>query len=251
MAANDSTQRTMPESVQAGLNRFVDQMRSALGDQVVSIMLYGGFVEGAVGTTSTDVNVMVVLKDVSVGALDEAALPVQVGRREFGLAVLLLSEDELRRTTDVFPIKFLDMRRRHRLLHGKDVLADLRISHDHLRLRCEQEIKNLMLRLHQFYLLQAPFFEQVEKTLIRGVLSLVSNLSVLVELKTGAAPTNNDEVIEQAAKLGLDVQPIRKCLSLQQGELELASDELKQLYDSFMRLVHRAAELIDSMEISG
>lgn len=141
----------MPASVQSGLDQFCEKMQSALGEQLVSIVLYGGFVDEDLAPENAAVNVMVVLKDVSVELLDRAAAPVQVAGREFGQRVLLLSEDELRRSTDVFPIKFLEMQRRHLLLQGRDMLADLQISHDHLWLRCEQEIKNLMLRLHHFY----------------------------------------------------------------------------------------------------
>ena len=247
MASNESLEGQLPAAVQSGLDQFCEKMQSALGDQIISIVLYGGFVEKDFIPENTTVKVMVVLKAVSVELLDQAAIPVQVGCREFGLAVLLLSEDELRRSTDVFPIKFLDMQRRHRLLQGQDVLSDLQIAHDHLRLRCEQEIKNLMLRLHHFYLQQAPYFERVEKTLIQGVASFVISLRVLVELKSGTTPSNNEEVLERAEMLGLDIEPVLKCLSLRRGDLELTTDELKQLYDSFMRSVHRAAELIDTI----
>jgi len=247
MASNESLDGQLPTSVQSGLDRFCENMQGALGDQIISIVLYGGFVEKDFIPENTTVKVMVVLKAVSVELLDQAAIPVQVGCREFGLAVLLLSEDELRRSTDVFPIKFLDMQRRHRLLQGQDVLSDLQIAHDHLRLRCEQEIKNLMLRLHHYYLQQAPYFERVEKTLIQGGSSFVISLRVLVELKTGTTPANNEEVFEQAEILGLNIEPVLKCLSLRRGNLELTTDELKHLYDFFMRSVHRAAEFIDTI----
>jgi len=70
---------------------------------------------------------------------------------------------------------------------------------------------------------------------------------VLVELKTGTTPSDNTEVFERAGMLGLNIEPVLKCLSLGRGDLELTTDELKQLYDSFMRSVHRAAELIDTI----
>lgn len=248
MVENYSDPLSVPNSVQDGLNRFVEQMVDILGDQIVSIVLYGVSANTILASADTSPNVMVLLKEVTVSILDDVTLPVQVGNREYGLSTLLLSEDELRRSTDVFPIKFLDMQRRHRLLHGKDILSDLQISREHLRLRCEQEIKNLMLRLHQFYLLQSPYFERIEKTLIRNAISFISNLNVLVELATGTVAAHDDDILEKAVKLEFDVEPIRKCLALRDGKIELATDELKELYDSFMRLVQQAADRIDSLQ---
>ncbi len=167
--------------------------------------------------------------------------------RDFRLAVLILSEDELRRSTDVFPIKFLAMQRRHYILYGSDVLSDLQISREHLRLRCEQEIKNLMLRLHQFYLRWADYPEQIENTLNRAVPAFVRALGVAVELKTETIPQTNDSIVEAAEELGLNTEPIRHSLALKRGESKLGADELKQLYGSFMQSVHKAAELVDML----
>ena len=143
MAANQMAIEGAPQSVQVGVERFCDDLQQALGDQLVSIALYGGLARGEYAATTSDVNIMVVLRDVSIGLLDRIAESVEQGRRVFRLAVLVLSEEDLRRSTDVFPVKFLDMQRRHRILYGRDVFADLTVSREHLRLRCEQELKNL------------------------------------------------------------------------------------------------------------
>ena len=155
MGPNREVTAVLPTPVSQGLERFCSQLQEALGEQLVSVILYGGLAKGEYAASSGDVNLMVVVNEVTVEALDKAISPVQQGMRDFGLAVMLLSEDNLRRSTDVFPIKFLDMQQHHRVVWGKDVLADLLIAKDHLRLRCEQEIKNLLLRLRQFYLHRA------------------------------------------------------------------------------------------------
>lgn len=244
--ATEQWKAALPTAVQAGLERFCEQAQKALGDQLVSIVLYGGFAEEDGSWESRDVHVMVVLKDVTVDLLDRVAPPVQPAMRELRLVVLLLSEDDIHRSTDVFPVKFLHMQRHHHVLFGKQVLSGLQVSRDHLRLRCEQEIKNLMLRLHQSYL-QRPYPEQIELTLKRAFSSLVRNLAVLVELKTGNVPATIDEAVEAAAGLGLNADPLRKTLALRRGELVPDTDELKQLYDSFMQAVRQAATTADTM----
>ena len=168
--------------------------------------------------------------------------------RESRLSLLILSEDELQRSTDVFPIKFLNMQRHHRVLFGKDVLSQLQIAQDFLRLRCEQEIKNLMLRLHQVYLRRAHYPEQIESILSRSVSGFIKALGVMVELKTGAIPPTKDAVVEASHELGLNVDPIWRVLALKRGQSTPGGDELKRLYAGFMHTVREAAELVDKLE---
>jgi hypothetical protein len=96
------------------------------------------------------------------------------------------------------------------------------------------------------YLQRTHFSEQVESTLKRAISSFVRSLRVLVELKTGAPPAR-DGVIGAAKKLGLNTEPLRKSLALKRGEFQPGTDELRQLYDSFMQTVRQAAELADRL----
>jgi hypothetical protein len=238
----------LPAPVREGLERFCHQLENVLGDGLVSLVLYGGLAKNdPYDPRTSDVNVMVVLKEVTVEILDVLAPLVQKGRRAFRLSPMVLTENDLRTSTDVFPIKFLDMQKHHRVLWGQDVLAELPVAREHLRLRCEQEIKNLMLRLRQFYLQRAHLPEAIEGTLNRALASLWASLAVLVELKSGEAPAGHGDVLEAAEKLGLDTQALQSALALRRGERKPDAAELKQLYDAFMRTVQQAAEIADTL----
>src|SRR5262249_25071672 len=56
---------------------------------------------------------------------------------------------EIPRLAEVFPTRLLDIRDHHLLLHGEDVFAGLEIDGKLLRLRVEQELSNLSLRLRR------------------------------------------------------------------------------------------------------
>ena len=237
----------VPASVRTGLERFCTQIQDGLGDALVSIVLYGDLVRGDYAPSTSDVNVMIALREVGVELLDRAAPAVRKAARACRVAVLVLTEEDLRRSTDVFPIKFLDMQRHHRVLFGKDVLSDLPIAHDHLRLRCEQELKNLMLRLRRMYLERGNTPKGIERTLVAAVSALRRDLGVLAELKTGQAPDAGRDLVAVAEQLGLDVEPIRRAQALQRGEQRPDSGELKRIYDGFMQTVQQAAHLADAL----
>jgi hypothetical protein len=161
---------------------------------------------------------------------------------------MVLSESDLDRLASAFPIKFLDIQQSHRLLWGRDVFTGLRIGKEHLRLRCEQELQNLMLRLRQFYLQRGQRPELIEATLSRTISGFLTSLRGLLIVKTGKAPATKEEIMEAAAReLGLDEKPLRDILALKTGQSKPDATELKRLYDSFMATVQKAAQTVDQL----
>jgi len=247
MTSGEIMEAPRPATIQDRLAHWCEELREAVGEQLVSIVLYGGLAKGEYTPDSSDVNVMIVLNQVDLGTLDKVAPIIQSGLRDFRLASMLLGERDLRRSSEVFPVKFLDMHRHHRVLWGKDLLSDLAISRDYVRLRCAQEITNLLLRLRQFYVQRAHRPELIESTLTKAISSFLAALNTLTELKTGQAASDKSSIIEAAEKIGLDAQPLRDVLALKRGELKPNTEELKRLYDLFMVTVKRAAELVDTV----
>ncbi len=236
---------TVPDSMREGLERFVTQIRDSLEEQLVSVVLYGSVVKGEYARSSSDVNVMMVLKEVTIEHLEKVASPVRQGVRDFGLTVMVQTENGLLRSADVFPIKFLDIRQHHRVLCGKDVVAELDIKDDHLRLRCEQEIRNLLLRLRHFYLHRAQRDDLIESTLATAISSFLTSLSALLVLETGHAPTEKRAIASAARELGLDDGPLQDTLALKSGEYKPDSETLKRLYGAIMNTVQRAADILE------
>jgi predicted nucleotidyltransferase len=238
----------IPAPVRKGLERFCSAMNDALGDELIAIILYGGLAKKDYAPTTSNVNVLVVLKHVSVKALDRIVSPMKKATRAIRLAPMVLSEDDLRSSTDVFPIKFLDMQEHHRVLWGKDVLSDLPIAKDHLRLRCEQEIKNLLLRLRKAYLQRGGKSRLIKSTLTATASAFLNSLSALLILKTGRAPTQKSAIAETAAgELGLDGNTLREVLALGRGDRKADTAELRRIYDSFMETVQKAATIVDQL----
>ena len=247
---NDNWQQdqAIPAHVRKGLERFCSATADSLGDELIAIILYGGLARQDYAPTTSNVNVLVVLKHVSVKTLDRIVSPIQRATRAVRLAAMVLSEDDLRSSTDVFPIKFLDMQEHHRVLWGKDVLSGLTIARDHLRLRCEQEIKNLLLRLRKVYLQRAGKSNLIKGTLTTTASAFLNSLSAVLILKTGQAPTQKSAIAEAAAReLELDGNTLREVLALGRGGRKANAAELRHLYDSFMETVQKAANIVDQL----
>ena len=191
----------------------------------------------------SDVNVLLVFRTVNIEVLDRAAPLVRQGALEFRLAAMLVTEADLRDSADVFPIKFQDMQRRHKLLWGEDPFPKVNVTRENLRLRCEQELRNLSLRLRQSYIQRTDRPELLQAALNRAVSSLLLNVGVLLELRTGQLVDSKQQALANAAQLGIPSEPIRQVWALKQGEFSPDSAGLRELFASFMDAVQKTADL--------
>lgn len=229
------------------LTGWSENFAKTLGDSLQAIVLFGGLAKGEFVPEQSDVNVLIVLRTVTLPVLDCAAPLIRQGMLEFRLAAMLVTEADLRNSADVFPIKFQDMQRHHKVLWGEDPFPKVTIAREHVRLRCEQELHNLSLRLRQSYIQRMDRPELLQATLNRAVSSLLVNVGVLLELKTGKPAESKQDALENAAQLGIPLEPLRQAWALKNGELKPDSPSLKKLYAAFMDTVQQAADLADKL----
>jgi predicted nucleotidyltransferase len=229
------------------LTGWSENFAKTLGDSLQAIVLFGGLAKGEFVPEQSDVNVLIVFRTVTLSVLDCAAPLIRQGMLEFRLAAMLVTEADLRNSADVFPTKFQDMQRHHRLLWGEDPFPKVTIAREHVRLRCEQELQNLSLRLRQSYIQRTDRPELLQATLNRAVSSLLVNVGVLLELKTGKPAESKQDALANAVQLGIPLEPLWQAWALKNGELKPDSPGLKKLYAAFMDTVQQAADLADKL----
>ncbi len=242
-----SPQNTIPESLQKDIDDFVETLDHSLGSNMISVVLYGGLVKSKSVKDSDSINLMVIVREISTQILDQVAEPYLMSRRNDQIQLLTLSKEDLLTSTDVFPIKFLDMQQDYKILRGDDLVAELEITRAHLRLRCEQEMKNLMLRLRQTYLAQSQRPKALSGTMVKAYAAFISAADVLCELTTNQVFRSNEEVLNATEEMGLDIAPFRRIQALRQGQVFENPDEQKQVYGQLMATVRNAAALADQL----
>lgn len=222
---------------------WCDDFARAMDGSVQALVLFGGLAKDEFVPEQSDVNVLIILRSVEVAVLDRAAPLMRRGQLEFGLSALLMTEADLRDSSDIFPIKFLDMQRRHKVLWGDDPFTKVNVTRDNLRLRCEQELRNLSLRLRQGYVQRVDRPELLQAALNHAVSSLLVNVGVLLDLKSGKPAETKHDALARAAELGIPIEPIRQAWALKCGEIKPEPDALRKLFASFMLAVQQTADL--------
>ena len=124
----------LPKSVQVGLEDFCAAARSALGDDLRSLVLFGSAVEARMGATS-DVNLLLVLRSfepVRVNAIRES---LRIAAAAIRLQTMFIVEDELQLAAESFAVKFEDILYRRHVIYGSDPFAGLTIPPEMIKHR--------------------------------------------------------------------------------------------------------------------
>jgi predicted nucleotidyltransferase len=131
------------------LSELVERLKSALGDQLVSVILYGSAAVGDWNKENSDLNVLCVLDQLSPRELLKVEPVVKWWREQGRPPALLLTAEEVRTSTDCFAIEFHDMKKYRRVLYGADLLEDLTVDNSFYRAQVEHELRSKQIRLRQ------------------------------------------------------------------------------------------------------
>ena len=235
----------IPENLASDINSFTSSLKSDLGDSLVSVVLYGGLVKNEMIKETDRVKIMIVVKNANIPSLDKVGDALSSTKRAKQIQLLTLTPADLSSSTDVFPIKFLDMQQDYEILHGEDLVKDLEVGRDHLRIRCEQEVKNLMLKLRSMYLRSRKDSKVLQKVLLKAYYSFLQSGDALAELKTGKVYRKENEILDGIESIGLDSALMKKIQALRTSESAPDQETLHDLYEQFMEMIVQAAEIAD------
>jgi hypothetical protein len=235
----------VPAGVHASLSRLQQQLVQAAGKNLAGLILYGGLARGRYRPGRSDVNVVVLLHEVSAAELAAIAPALRAARRAAGVVPMILSPDEVRSAAVVFPTKFLDIQEHHIVLYGADPFAGLEVPREQVRLRIVQELRNLALRLRSRLLTSFDDHELQLTVLVRLARPLAVGLAALLRLAGKRMPeVDRTAAIFQAGAdaFGVDRDALAQLAQLREGQ---AVGDLVQL---FARLLPVLAQLIDCAE---
>ncbi|HZL57725.1 MAG TPA: nucleotidyltransferase domain-containing protein [Bryobacteraceae bacterium] len=230
------------------LNQLVERLRTSLGAELVSVVLYGSAATGDRHEKFSDYNVLCILTKITPAQLRSTEPVFRWWHEQGNPSPLLLTEHELRASTDCFPIEFHDIREHHRILYGIDLASGLAIDTVYYRAQVEHELRAKLLRLRQ----KASGILSDKDVLRRMLVDSVSTFCVLLRhvliLKGAGAPGRKREVIAQAREtFGIDTAVFETLLDLREEKPGAKLDDPEGLLGRYMTEIDRTIDLVDEM----
>ena len=157
--------------------QFTEELKTLLGDDLVSLVLYGSRAAGDHLEDYSDTNLMALVKQLGVLQLGKISKAVAAWMKQGNPPPLLLTQDHLREYADVFPIEISDIYENHRVLHGQDPFEGLTLTREGLKQELEHELQGKLLQLKTRFMLT----QGKEKALRRLMTESLSTFLVLLK----------------------------------------------------------------------
>jgi predicted nucleotidyltransferase len=234
--------------MQKVLDDLVGRLRKTFADRLVSVVLYGSAAAGDHTGRFSDINVLCVLSRITTRELAEAEPIFRWWRELDNPAPLLLTEEEVRTSTDCFPIEFHDIRESHRILYGRDVVADLEIDDSFYRAQVEYQLRAKLLRLRQ----KGAGVLRERDLLLRLLAESVSTFCVLARhallLHGRPAGFLKREIVTQAAEaFAIDPRPFIDLLDFREGKMKAKALEPVPLFEKYLAEIERLVDAVDRL----
>lgn len=230
------------------LNQLVERLRTAAGENLHSVVLYGSAVSSDFHENFSDLNVLCVLHDLAASAMVVLSNTVQWWKKQKQAMPLFLSVQELTQATDVFAIELLDMRRHHRVLYGDDLIAKLEVPMCLHRVQVEHELRTKLILLRQ------NFVTLVERPqVLRLMLDSVSSFMTLFRhslITMGEEPELGRRAMLQQLerKLNADVTPFVVLLNVREGKLEADALDAETVFPAYVKTIEQVISAVDGLD---
>ena len=230
------------------LEGVVSRLRNALGEDLVSVVLYGSAVAGDYQEKVSDLNVLCVLTRVGVEELRKVDEPVRWWLKKKQPVPIFLSRKEVENAHDAFAIEFLDIRAAYRILDGEDVVVNIEVEPEHHRHQVEHELRSRLLRLRERYVAAQKDRRALTRLLVESLPSFATLLRHALILSGAEAPVTKHEIFERAAEqFSISAKPFEAILAFREGTERLDDHDIHPIFGDYLLQITKAAEAVDKL----
>ncbi len=236
------------------IEEFLSRMKQAAGQNLQSIILYGSAATGDFQSDFSNLNLLCILRETSFPKLSAIAPVVKWWhrqkwwRRQRNPAPLIMTQEELEHSTDVFSIEFLDMQHHHRVLFGDEVLGPLQVPMHQHRAQLEYELREKLILLRQ-RLLEAGDNDRALWQLLLGSVSAFATLFRHALLALGdAAPHSRRETIQTlAARIPFEPSAFLQLLDIRDHKADRKQFDARDVFTRYLAAVQHVTAAVDTM----
>lgn len=239
----------MTEPMKKRLSELAERLKTAVGDRLVSVILYGSAAMDDWQERSSDLNVLCVVERLGATELAQSEPAMRWWREQGSPAPLLLTHEEVRTSTDCFPMEFHDMREHRRVIYGRDVIAEIEIDQSFYRAQVEHELRAKQIRLRQKGAEALNHAGRLTE-LMKDSISTFSVLGRHALILAGHAPRwKKREVMEELeAAMGMRMPAVSEILAIRGSGKRLSQPEALALFDRYLGEIDAVVRFADALE---
>jgi hypothetical protein len=228
---------------------LLEKILSEHREKIHSIHITGTAVTDDFNEKVSDVNSVVVLKEMDLGFLKLLApLGKRHGKHKVA-APLIMTPDYIKSSLDVFPIEFLNFKHIHITVFGEDIFRDLVIDRMDLRRQCERDLKTKLIWLRQRYISSQGDKKLLSEGFINSITGYIPLFRGIIALYGKVPPVSQSEVITMlATESNTDTHVFAKVLQAKHQQIKLSIDELNTIFEDYYAVTERLGTIVDEFK---
>src|SRR6266568_2086550 len=232
------------------LDRLVNDLRAAHGENLESVVLYGSIAAGDQIELRSDHNLLIVLNRITSDDLRLAQAPMRRWQSLGQPIPVYFTVQELQDAADVFPIEFLQMEKARRVLYGGDPFEFVQISRANLRHQTEYELRTKLIRLRRLYIPASISVKKLSALMSDSLASFAALFRAVLILMEQEPPIFKADCVRAIVRLlRLEAAPFERILELRVGEgSALKETEANSVFTEYMAQIERIIETVDRIQ---
>jgi predicted nucleotidyltransferase len=227
---------------------LIENLKETYGERLISIILYGSCAGDVCENEFSDINIMVIVDSLLALDLKNATSAISEFMKTKNPLPLFMDKEEWFNSCDVYPIEYSDIKDRYKILYGEDIVKPLVLEKSNLRLQCEHEIKNLLIKLRQNYLAQSNDLRAIEKLLKTSSKSFFALFRAILRLTDEKVSFDHVTTINSLSqKVKIDKDVFLKLLDFRTNSKAIVKSEFEITIQKLIDSTDEVLKYIDKM----
>lgn len=231
------------------VNNLIEDLKNTFSEKLISVILYGSAASQDYLEKVSDINLIVVINELNAKDLKLANPAVEKWVKTKNPVPIFMGKDEWFNSCDVYAIECSDVKDRHKILYGEDIVSSIEIKKCNLRLQCESEIKNILIKLRQSYLVNAKNTKSIEELIKLASKSIFAVFRAVLRINNINVPAKNSEVIDSLNNLiEFDTEIFKYILLQKELKHGFPKDQIESIIQKMIDSLNKILSYVDKLE---
>lgn len=239
------------------LNTLTDNLKEIFKTRLSSVFLYGSCAVEDCSKSFSDINLMVIIENLCAADLKKAHKCVEKFVKSAKYLPIFMDKEEWFNSCDVYAIECSDIRERNKIIYGENLIDNLNIDKKNLRLQCETELKNLLIRLRQTYLAKSNDKKVLKNLIYMSSKTFMVIFRTILRLLNEPVPIQHadvvmkfsDKVKECNCGIDFDCEMFLKILEFRSKPKHIKNEEFELIIQKLIDTTNSVLKYVDKLEV--
>ena len=235
------------------LDKFTEELQNVFKQRLKSVFVYGSKASADSYAFNENTDLMIIVESLSGEDLKNISKPVKKWMGGFfdrnkNPVPVFMGEKEWFNSADTYAMEYADIKENHKIIYGENLICNTEVKREDLRLRCETETKNLLMKCRSHYLIYADNYRNLQKSFIPVVKTINAIFKTVLRLKNIETAQSAHENLNKTAELySCDKVFYEKLLCYKEKYCKMNKKETLDLMDKTIEQLDKLLEYINNL----